>query len=127
MARIKRAQNRKSATKKLFARAKGFRAARGTTRRQVFEAVDKARSYAFAGRKQKKRLYRGIWITRIGAALREHEMSYSRFMHGLKTAGIELDRKQLSELAIHEAGAFAELVGQAKAALAALPVPGPTA
>ncbi len=119
MARIKRAQIRKTRSKKLFARSKGFFSARKNTRRQAMEAVTKAKANAFVGRKQKKRQYRALWITRIGAAVKPHGLSYSRFMHGLKLAGVEMDRKQLSELAIHDATGFGALVDQAKGALAA--------
>jgi large subunit ribosomal protein L20 len=118
MARVKRAQNRKTRTKKLFKRSKGFFLARKNTRRQANEAVMKARAYAFVGRKQKKRQYRQLWITRISAALMPHELNYSSFIHGLKLAEIDLDRKQLSELAIHDAEAFGCVVEKARAALA---------
>ncbi len=118
MARIKGAQIRKTRTKKLFARSKGFFSARKNTRRQAMEAVTKAKANAFVGRKQKKRQYRALWITRIGAAVKPHGLSYSRFIHGLGLAGVELNRKQLSELAIHDADSFGLLVEQAKAALA---------
>ncbi|MCB9778497.1 MAG: 50S ribosomal protein L20 [Alphaproteobacteria bacterium] len=118
MARIKRAQIRKTRTKKLFARAKGFFSARKNTRRQAHQAVMKAKAYAFAGRKQKKRAFRQLWITRIGAATKQRGMSYSQFMHGLTLMGSELNRKQLSELAIHEPTAFDALVEQAQAAVA---------
>ena len=113
MARIKRAQIRKTRTKKLFKRSKGFFGARGTTRRQTNEAVLKAKANEFRGRKEKKRQFRALWITRINAALMPHELSYSRFMHGLKEAGVEIDRKVLAELAVSDPkafGALAELV-----------------
>ncbi len=119
MARIKKAQNRRTRTRKLFKRSKGFFLARRNTRRQAHEAVMKARRNAFIGRKQKKRQYRALWIQRISAALMQHELNYSRFIHGLKRAGIDLNRKQLSELAIHDAAAFGQLGKQAQAALAA--------
>ena len=119
MARIKRAQIRKTRTKKLFKRSKGFFGARGTTRRQTHEAVMHAKANAFRGRKEKKRQYRAMWIARINAACRPLEISYSQFMHGLNLAGIEINRKMLSEIAIHDADAFAKLVEQAKAAIAA--------
>ncbi len=118
MARIKRAQIRKTRTKKLFKRSKGFFGARGTTRRQTSEAVMKAKAYAFRGRKEKKRQYRALWITRINAALMPHELSYSRFIHGLKTAGVDLNRKQLSEMAIQDPAAFEAVVATAREALA---------
>lgn len=117
MARIKRAQIRKTRTKKLFARSKGFHLARSKTRRQAHEAVMHAKANAFIGRKQKKRQFRALWIQRIGAALMPHQLSYSKFMHGLTLAGISLNRKQLSELAIHEPDAFTGIVDQARAAL----------
>lgn len=116
MARIKRAQIRKTRVKKLFARTKGFHLARNNTLRQAHEASLKAGAYAFAGRKQKKRHFRALWIQRINAALMIHDLSYSRFIHGLDLAGITLNRKQLSELAIHDADAFATVVAQARAA-----------
>lgn len=118
MARVKRAQNRKTRTRKLFKRSKGFFLARNNTRRQANEAVMKARANAFVGRKQKKRQYRQLWITRISAALMPHELNYSSFIHGLKLAQIDLDRKQLSELAIQDPAAFAAVVEKARAALA---------
>lgn len=116
MARIKRAQLKKTRIKKLFARTKGFHLARNNTLRQAHEASLKAGAHAFAGRKQKKRQFRALWIQRINAALMPHDLSYSRFIHGLSLAGIDLNRKQLSELAIHDAPAFAAVVDQARAA-----------
>jgi len=118
MARIKRAQIRKVRTKKLFKRSKGFFQARNNTRRQANEAVMKARQNQFRGRKEKKRQYRALWITRISAALMPTDLNYSRFIHGLTLAGVQLNRKQLSELAIHDPEAFSAIVEQAKAALA---------
>ena len=118
MASIKRAQIRKTRTKKLFKRSKGFFGARGTTRRQTNEAVLKAKANEFRGRKEKKRQFRALWITRISAALMPHELSYSKFIHGLKLAGVDLNRKQLSEMAIHDPAAFEAVVGTAREALA---------
>lgn len=118
MARIKGAQNRRTRTTKLFKRASGFHLGRGNQRRQATEAVLKARAYAYRGRKEKKRQYRALWIQRISAALMQHDLSYSRFIFGLKTAGIDMNRKQLSELAIHDAAAFGKVVEAARAALA---------
>jgi large subunit ribosomal protein L20 len=118
MARVKGALNRRTRSRKLFARAKGFHLARSKTRRQATEAVLKARSYAYTGRKQKKRQFRALWIQRLSAALMPHGLSYSRFIHGVHTAGIELNRKQLSELAIHDPAAFGAIVEQARAAIA---------
>lgn len=119
MARIKKALNRRTRTRKLFKRSKGFFLCRRTTRRQANEAVMKARKQKYIGRKQKKRQFRSLWIQRISAALMPHSVSYSRFIHGLKVANIDLNRKQLSELAIHDPDAFGSIVGQAKDALAA--------
>ena len=117
MARVKRAQNRKTRTKKLFKRSKGFFMSRNNTRRQANEAVMKARMNAYTGRKQRKRQFRQLWIARINAAARMNDMKYGQFMHGLKLAGIDLDRKMLSEIAIHDAAAFTQLVDLAKSAL----------
>jgi large subunit ribosomal protein L20 len=117
MARVKRAQIRKTRTRKLFKRSKGFFLARNNTRRQANEAVMKARANAFRGRKERKRQFRQLWITRLSAALMPHELSYSRFIHGLSLSGIELNRKQLSEMAIHDADAFGAVVDKARAAL----------
>jgi large subunit ribosomal protein L20 len=117
MARVKRSKIRRTRTAKLFKRSKGFFGARNNTRRQANEAVMHARANAFRGRKEKKRQFRALWITRISAALMPHEMKYSRFIHGLSLAGVELNRKQLSELGIHDPAAFETLVGQARTAL----------
>ena len=117
MARIKRAQIRKKRVKKLFKRSKGFFMSRNNTLRQANEAVMKARMNAYTGRKQKKRQYRSMWIARINAACRPLNISYSQFMHGLNLAGVEVDRKMLSELAIHDADAFKQLVEAAKSAI----------
>ncbi len=119
MARVKGAQNRKARKKKLFSKSKGFFQARNNRLRQANEAVMKAESYKFRGRKEKKRQFRRLWIIRINAALGPHDLKYSRFIHGLKLAGVELDRKVLADLALHEPEAFGAVVDQAKAALAA--------
>jgi large subunit ribosomal protein L20 len=116
MARVKRRQIRKTRLRKLFKRSKGFFNVRRNTLRQAHEAVMKAQSYKFRGRKEKKRQYRRMWIVRINAALRPMGMNYSRFIHGLNVAGVGLDRKQLSELAIHDPGTFAAIVERARAA-----------
>jgi len=117
MARIKRAQIRKKRINKLFTRSKGFFLSRNNTIRQTSEAVMKARMNAYTGRKQKKRQYRALWIQRINAACRPLEISYSQFIHGLDLAGVEVYRKMLSEIAIHDSNAFAQLVATAKAAI----------
>lgn len=119
MARIKRAQIRKRSTKKLFARSKGFFQGRGAQRRQAMEAVTKARTNSYIGRKQRKRQFRALWISRISAATKAHGLSYSKFMYGLSLAGIEMNRKMLSELAIHEEATFTSFVTKARAALEA--------
>lgn len=118
MARVKRAQIRKTRTRNLFKRAKGFRGARGTTRRQAHEAVMKARAYQFVGRKQKKRMYRRMWIVRINAALMPYGLSYSKFIHGLGRAGIQLNRKMLAEMALHDPAGFGAVVDKVRSALA---------
>lgn len=104
--------------KKVLKAAKGYRGNRSKLYRNAHESVDRARRFAFVGRKLKKREYRSLWILRINAAVRAHGLSYSRFMNGLKKAGIELDRKQLSELAIHEPETFGKIVESARAQLA---------
>ncbi len=119
MARVKNAQNKTKRKKKLFGKSKGFFQARKNRLRMANEAVMKAESYKYVGRKQKKRQFRRLWIVRINAALGPHELKYSRFIHGLNKAGIELDRKALADLALNEPDAFAAVVEQAKAALAA--------
>lgn len=118
MARIKRAQIRSTRKRNLFKRSKGFFLARGKLLRQTHEAVMHAMRDEFIGRKQKKRQYRRMWIVRISAALMGSGVSYSRFIHGLDKAGIDINRKMLSELAIHDRAAFDSIVEQARAALA---------
>ncbi len=118
MARIKGHQNRKVGRKNILARAKGFHGVRKNTLRQAHEAVMKARSNAYRGRKERKRQFRRLWIIRINAALGPHELSYSRFIHGLKLANIDLDRKALAEIAYDDAEAFAQIVESAQKALA---------
>ena len=103
--------------KRVLKRARGFYGARSKRIRTVYDAVDKAKSYAFAGRKQKKRQYRRLWTVRINAACKTNGLNYSSFMHGLKLSGIELNRKMISELAIHDAAMFTELAEKAKGAI----------
>ena len=117
MARIKGAlmtRKRRNATLKL---AKGYWGAKSKHFKMAKQAVMKSGNYAFAGRKQKKRDYRRLWITRISAAVKPYGLNYSKFMNGLKKAGIEMNRKSLSEMAIHDAAAFAAVVEKAKASL----------
>lgn len=118
MARIKRAQIRVSRKKKLFNRAKGFFLGRRNLR-QAHEAVMKAESHEFVGRKQRKRHFRQLWTQRINAGARMHGLNYSKFIHGLKLVGIELNRKMLADLAVNEPVTFGDLVEKAKAALQA--------
>ena len=103
--------------KKVLKLAKGYFGAKSTHFKMAKQAVMKSGNYAYIGRKQKKRDFRKLWITRISAACRTNGMNYSQFMNGLKKAGINLNRKMLSELAINDAAAFTALVEQAKAAL----------
>jgi len=109
---------RRRKNKKILGRAKGYYGGRRKLLRSAKEAVARAGQYAFFGRRQKKRDYRGLWIIRINAALEEHDISYSRFMNGLKKANVLLNRKALSELALTEPAAFKDLTETAKKALA---------
>jgi len=118
MARVKNALNRTTRKKNLRNRSKGFFLGRQNLR-QAQEAVMKAEAQQYVGRKLRKRDFRRLWTQRINAAARQHGLNYSRFIHGLKLAGIELNRKMLADLAVREPEAFETLVGQAKAALEA--------
>ena len=104
--------------KRILKQARGFRGARSKNIRTVYDALDKAKSHAYVGRKQKKRQYRRLWTVRINAACRMQDLNYSQFMHGLKLANVDINRKMLSEMAIHDEVAFAALVQKAKEALA---------
>ena len=115
MARVKGALNARKRHKKVLKMAKGFRGARSKQYRVAKQSVMKAMAHAFAGRKQTKREYRRLWIVRINAAARINGLSYSKFMNGLKVAGININRKMLAELAVNNAPAFAKLVDTAKA------------
>lgn len=117
MARIKRAQSRKERKKTIRNWVKGFFGGRKRYR-QAREAVMYAQRNAFAGRKQRKRHFRSLWIARISAALMPHRLSYSRFIHGLKVASIDLNRKSLANLAVVDPAAFDAIVARARAALA---------
>ncbi|MCL2463373.1 MAG: 50S ribosomal protein L20 [Defluviitaleaceae bacterium] len=114
MARIKGALNARKKHKKVLKLAKGYFGARSKQYRTAKQSVMRAMAASFAGRKQTKREYRRLWIARINAAARLNGMSYSRFMSGLKTAGVDLNRKMLAEMAVNDAGAFAKLVDVAK-------------
>ena len=119
MARVKRGVQARRRHKKILKQAKGYYNARRKVFRVAKQAVTKALQYAYIGRKQKKRNFRSLWITRINAASRANGISYSRFMNGLLKAGITLDRKVLADIAVHDASGFAALAEKAKGALAA--------
>ena len=118
MSRVSRGVTKHARHKKVIDAAKGYRGRRKNTFRIANQAVEKAGQYAYLGRKLKKRQFRAIWIQRINAAAREHGLTYGRFIHGLTKAGIEVDRKMLSDLAVSEPAAFKSLVEKAKSALA---------
>lgn len=121
MPRVKRGTHRRASRKKTLARAKGFFLTKSKLHRSAQEAVEKSLRYGYVGRRLKKRDFRSLWIVRIGAACRAAEISYSRFMSGLKKAGIDLNRKMLADIAVNDAPAFNALVTQAKAALEITP------
>ena len=120
MARVKRGVTAHAKHKKVLKAAKGFYGRRKNTIRIAKQAVEKSLQYAYRDRKNRKRNFRALWIQRINAAVREHGLTYGRFIDGLNKAGIEIDRKVLSDMAIHEAEAFAAVCGKAKEALAYL-------
>lgn len=117
MARVKRAMNARKKHKKVLKLAKGFRGARSKLYRPANEFVMKALAHAYKGRKLKKRDFRKLWIARINAGTRMHGLSYSKFMNGLRKSNITINRKMLSEMAIHDPEGFAQLVETAKKAL----------
>lgn len=119
MPRVKRGVTARARHKKVLAKAKGYYGARSRVYRVAKQAVIKAAQYAFRDRRVKKREFRALWIVRVNAAARAHGMSYSAFMNGLKKAKIEIDRKVLADIAVHDKAAFIGLVEQAKASLAA--------
>jgi large subunit ribosomal protein L20 len=118
MPRVKRGVTARARHKKVLALARGYRGRRGNVFRIAKEAVMKAGQYAYRDRRTKKREFRALWIARINAAVREHGITYSAFMNGLKKAAIEVDRKVLADLAVFDKPAFAAIVGQAKSARA---------
>ena len=118
MPRVKRGTKRRHSRSKTLELASGYFLTKSKLHRAAQEAVERALKFAYTGRKQKKRHFRSLWICRIGAAAREVGLSYSQFMHGLKVAGIELDRKVLAATATADQSQFALLAEQAKAALA---------
>ena len=118
MARVKRGVIARARHKKVLKAAKGYYGARSRVYRVAFQAVIKAGQYAYRDRRQRKRQFRQLWIARINAAARQNGLSYSKFINGLKKAGIEMDRKVLADLAMNDAAAFNAIAEQAKAALA---------
>ena len=119
MPRVKRGTKRRAKRKRILERASGYFLTKSKLYRSAKEAVERGLKFAYSGRKQKKRQYRSIWIVRIGAAAKLNGLSYSRFVNGLKRAGVELDRKILADLAVNDPAGFAKLVDQAKSAHAA--------
>ena len=121
MSRVKGGTTTHARHKKVIKAAKGYYGARSRNFRTATQAVDKANQYATRDRKQRKRNFRALWIQRINAAVRAHDegLTYSRFINGLSLAGVEVDRKVLADLAVHEPAAFGAIVDQAKKALAA--------
>jgi len=118
MARVKRGVVAKARHKKVLDKAKGYYGARSKVYRVAKQAVIKAGQYAYRDRRQRKRQFRALWITRINAAARLHGMSYSRLINGLHQAEVEIDRKVLADIAVHDPEAFGAIAAQAKAALA---------
>lgn len=119
MPRVKRGVTARAKHKKIMKKAKGYYGARSRVFRVAKQAVIKAAQYAYRDRRQKKREFRALWIIRINAAVRAHDISYSQFMNGLKKAAIEVDRKVLADIAVHDKAAFTALVEQVKTYLAA--------
>ena len=119
MARVKRGVQARAKHKKVIAKAKGYSGRRKNVYRVAVQAVTKAGQYAYRDRRQRKRQFRALWIARINAAARECGLSYSRMINGLKVAEIEIDRKVLADMAVHDKQAFAQLAEKAKASLAA--------
>ena len=117
MPRVKRGVTARASHKKVIARAKGFRGRRNNVFRIANEAVMRAGQYSYRDRRNRKRDFRSLWITRINAAAREHGLSYSVFMNGLKKAAIEVDRKVLADIAVLDKPAFTKFVEKAKASL----------
>ena len=118
MPRVKRGVTARARHKKVLAKAKGYYGARSRVYRVAKQAVIKAAQYAYRDRRNKKREFRALWIVRVNAGARAHGMSYSTFMNGLRKASIEIDRKVLADIAVHDKAAFTALVEQAKVGLA---------
>ena len=119
MPRVKRGVTARARHKKVLDLAKGYRGRRGNVYRIAKEAVMKAGQYAYRDRRTKKRVFRQLWIARINAAARENGLTYSQFANGIRKAGIEIDRKVLADIAVHDPAAFTGIVEQVKAKLAA--------
>jgi large subunit ribosomal protein L20 len=119
MPRVKRGVTARARHKKILALAKGFRGRRNNVFRVAKQAVMRAGQYAYRDRRNRKRVFRALWITRINAACRMNDLTYSRFINGLKKAGIDMDRKVLADMAVMDKVAFAAIVSRVKAALAA--------
>jgi large subunit ribosomal protein L20 len=117
--RVKRGTKRVARRKKILGRAKGYFLTKSKLHRSAKESVERALKFSYRDRRQRKRQFRRLWIVRIGIAARKHELSYNRFISGLKRAGIELDRKILADIAVKDAAGFATLAAKAKQALAA--------
>jgi len=117
MPRAKRGNKRLEKRKKILALAKGYRGTKSKLYRSAKESVERALNFAYTGRKLKKRDFRKLWIVRINAACRLNDIKYSQFVHGLKLAGIELDRKSLADIAVKQPETFAMIAGQAKDAI----------
>ncbi|ASG65672.1 50S ribosomal protein L20 [Idiomarina sp. X4] len=117
MARVKRGVIARARHKKVLKQAKGYYGARSRVYRVAVQAVTKAGQYAYRDRRNKKRQFRQLWIVRINAAARQNGLSYSRFINGLKKASVEIDRKILADIAVHDQNGFAALVEKAKGAL----------
>lgn len=118
MPRVKRGVTARARHKKVLKLSKGFRGRRNNVYRVAKQAVMKAGQYAYRDRRTKKRVFRALWIARINAAARNNDMTYSQFIHGLKKASIDMDRKVLADLAVFDKAAFSAIVEKAKAALA---------
>ena len=119
MARVKRGVQAHAKHNKTLKAAKGYYGRRNNTIRVAKQAVEKAMQYAYRDRKRRKRNFRALWIQRINAAVREHGLTYGRFIHGLSVAGIEIDRKVLADMAVHDPQGFKALADQARAAKSA--------
>lgn len=123
MPRVKRGTKRRAKRKKILKHTKGFFLTKSKLYRSAKEAMNRSLRYSYRDRRTRKRDYRTLWIQRIGAAARNNGISYSQFMHGLKVAGVDLDRKILADMAVREPEGFSALVAQAKQHLSATPAP----